>query len=138
MNPIERKCKCCKIIKPHTDFHKDSTNPLGFGYRCKECGKKYQISYAKKNRKKLTEYYRIKRRRVKDTLVKENGGKCCICGYNRCFGALGFHHTEPSKKDFCVGRQTGIHKARKEAKKCVLVCSNCHFEIHSGIVIIPS
>jgi len=86
----------------------------------------------------LTEYYRIKRRRVKDTLVKENGGKCCICGYNRCFGALGFHHTEPSKKDFCVGRQTGIHKARKEAKKCVLVCSNCHFEIHSGIVIIPS
>lgn len=135
---ITRKCKYCKIIKTPDSFYQDKTNPLGFGYGCKECLKQYQKTYNKINRKKLTEYYRIKRRRVKNTLILENGGKCVICGYNKYIGSLGFHHKDPSKKDFCVGRQTGINKARKECKKCILVCSNCHGEIHGGITPLPN
>jgi predicted HNH restriction endonuclease len=52
-------------------------------------------------------------------------------------GALEFHHKDPSQKDFHVST-TGIHKAREEVKKCILVCSNCHMELHGGIIPIPS
>ena len=134
---ISRKCKYCKVVKTSDDFYKDKTNPLGFGYGCKECLKQFQKKYIIKNRKKLTEYYRNKRRKIKTTLIKENGGKCSICGYDKYIGALAFHHKNPSQKDFCVGRQTGINKARKEAKKCILVCANCHAEVHGGITSTP-
>ncbi len=97
----------------------------------------YQRHYNKENRAKVTEASRIKRQHIKDTLVSEHGGKCKICGYSRHRGALQFHHRDPSQKDYHVA-QTGIHKARKEAKKCVLVCSNCHMEIHAGLVTIST
>jgi hypothetical protein len=92
----------------------------------------YQRDYNKKNRQKVTIASRLKRRKIKEILVIEHGGKCVICGYSKYLGALNFHHRDPSKKDFHVS-MTGINKARKEAVKCALVCSNCHMEIHGGV-----
>lgn len=40
------------------------------------------------------------RKRTKIALVEYKGGKCCICGYNKCIEALEFHHLDPSQKDF--------------------------------------
>lgn len=58
------------------------------------------------------------------------------CGYNKSFRALHFHHKDPSKKDDDINSLVSrgqITQAREEAKKCVLVCANCHAEIHEGI-----
>lgn len=68
---------------------------------------------------------------VKD-LKKEFGGKCSLCGYDKCDDALQFHHIDPSKKEFSLGMKRGykIETLREELKKCILVCSNCHIEIH--------
>lgn len=96
---------------------------------------KYQRRYNKVNRVKVTESARLKRQRIKKILIAEHGGKCRLCGYSRYSGALAFHHRDPSKKDFHVS-QTGIHKARQEAKKCILLCKNCHDEVHAGMVSI--
>lgn len=77
----------------------------------------------------------IKRRAIKRALVKYKGGKCKICGYDKCMRALEFHHLDPSKKDFhpskCLTKSMNLLK--KEADKCILVCSNCHAEIHDKL-----
>ena len=130
---ISRKCKYCKIVKPSNEFYRDRANPLGFGYGCKKCLTEFQREYNKKNRKMVTEKTRIKRQNIKKLLVAENGGKCFVCGYNKYIGALDFHHKDPNTKDFSVGRLSGINMAREECKKCILLCSNCHNEVHGGI-----
>ena len=77
-------------------------------------------------------HFRTSRQRLKEKLVKYKGGKCEICGYNKCINALEFHHLDPTKKDFGIanGNAIAFEKAKKEVDKCILVCSNCHREIH--------
>jgi predicted transcriptional regulator len=74
------------------------------------------------------------RRRKKIELVEYLGGKCQICGYNNCISALQFHHKNPNEKDFTIsGKSYSIEKLKKEAYKCILVCANCHHEIHEKL-----
>lgn len=77
----------------------------------------------------------ILRRSMKVQAIKLLGGKCSICGYNKCLDALEFHHEDPSVKEFKLGSgNTMSWKIYKsEALKCILVCSNCHKEIHSKL-----
>ncbi len=77
----------------------------------------------------------ILRRNMKLQAIKLLGGKCCICGYNKCIDALEFHHKNPNQKDFKLGSGNTISwkEYKQEALKCILVCSNCHKEIHSEI-----
>ena len=76
------------------------------------------------------------RRRAKQRLVEEAGGKCQICGYDRYMGALQFHHVDPSTKSFLLsmrGCTRSIAKLRAEAAKCQLLCANCHAEVEAGL-----
>lgn len=95
-------------------------------------------------------YYRCKacrsaavtkrRRDVKAILVAEAGGRCAICGYDRCRAALAFHHLDPDAKRMHVsadGRGTALDVLRAEARKCVLLCHNCHAEVESGTAAVP-
>jgi transposase len=87
------------------------------GYRCLRC---------------RSEAVARRRRRVKEILVDEAGGACQACGYNRCIAALEFHHRDPADKRFALshrGVARSLAKARSEAGKCVLLCSNCNVEI---------
>jgi transposase len=43
-----------------------------------------------------------RRRRLKEILVSEAGGRCSICGYDRYIGALQFHHRDGTAKEFGV------------------------------------
>jgi PHP family Zn ribbon phosphoesterase len=75
-----------------------------------------------------------KRRDKLKLLAVEYKGSCCsICGYNKCVAALEFHHTDPSEKDFGIsakGLTRSWDKLKEELDKCILVCANCHREIH--------
>jgi len=76
-----------------------------------------------------------RRRRLKKTLVAEAGGCCRLCGYSRCLGALEFHHLEPDDKAFSLSEEgvtRSIARARAEARKCALLCANCHAEVEAG------
>ena len=77
--------------------------------------------------------------KVKRILVAEAGGCCAVCGYDRCMVNLHFHHVDPSTKSFALSVATGkaLSKLREEAKKCVLVCANCHGEIESRLIPSP-
>lgn len=75
-------------------------------------------------------------KRTKQYLVKYKGGKCEIetCGYDKCIDALEFHHRDPNKKDFGIGGSTkSIEKLKAEVDKCIMVCANCHREIHAEL-----
>jgi len=74
-----------------------------------------------------------RRRKVKAMAVAHMGGKCVKCGYNKCIAALEFHHLDPAQKDFNLARKGytfSWDRVREEVEKCILVCANCHREIH--------
>src|SRR3954462_4151196 len=77
--------------------------------------------------------------KIKRILTAEAGGACRVCGYDRCVFSLHFHHVDPATKSFAVTTARGKSLAafREEAKKCVLVCANCHGEIESGLIESP-
>lgn len=92
------------------------------GYRCNKC---------------RAEAVARRRRRVKRLLVDEAGGRCSVCGYDRCIAALEFHHLVPADKSFSLshrGVTRSLAKARSEASKCALLCANCHAEVEAGLV----
>lgn len=74
------------------------------------------------------------RKAMKKEAVKRKGGKCEICGYSKNISALQFHHINPQNKKFGLANNGIIHpwdEYWEEAQKCILVCANCHAEIHS-------
>jgi hypothetical protein len=71
------------------------------------------------------------RRKLKVRAVEYKGGKCSRCPYNKCLAALQFHHLDPKKKDFKIGgRLNSWAKLRPELEKTILLCANCHIELH--------
>ncbi len=74
---------------------------------------------------------KISKQEIKKQAVAIKGGKCCRCGYNKCINALEFHHIDPAKKTVSISKLTRLdNEAIQELDKCILVCSNCHREIH--------
>lgn len=120
---IEHKsCRTCSKIKPLTDFYFRSKWGRAYAV-CIECN-----TLRDKNR----------RQEFKKWCVEYKGGKCEICGYNKCMRSLDFHHRDPEQKDFEISAnwKVGKDKAMKELDKCSLICRNCHGEIHSGLISI--
>lgn len=75
------------------------------------------------------------RKRTKRKLIEHKGGSCELCGYSKCDRALEFHHLNPDEKDFGIsGKSLSFDKLKDEVDKCILVCSNCHSEIHDGLI----
>lgn len=75
---------------------------------------------------------RTKRDKVKKELIALAGGGCKICGYNRSPWSLTFHHRVPHEKEFSLSDLVSYSAKRvqEEAKKCDLLCQNCHMELH--------
>ena len=70
----------------------------------------------------------------KRELVLAKGGECEKCGYDRNLSSLIFHHINPkTKKRSLTLRECSNNKLEvllEEAKKCKLLCHNCHGEEH--------
>ena len=124
-----------QVIKQANELYKQLGN-------IKKVAKQMHISYDRLRnviisdkitpKKRDTSSYR---REVKRKLIEYKGGKCQICGYNRYQEALEFHHLDPSQKDFTIsGGTKSFESLKPEVDKCILVCANCHREIHAGLI----
>lgn len=89
----------------------------GCRYICKTCDTERTVDRLRDYKKETVEY---------------KGGKCVKCGYSKCFGAMDFHHLDPKKKDPNWKRMKNrkLESVIEELDKCILVCKNCHAEIH--------
>jgi len=93
--------------------------------------KKYDKKYYLKNKKNIYEKKRNRIRNCKIELLGILGGKCSNCGYKKCPAALDFHHKGNKESEVMVLlKNYSKEKALKEAKKCILLCANCHRELH--------
>lgn len=95
--------------------------------------KKTKLS-VEERKKRTSMFAMLHRKNNKKRAVEYLGGKCKLCGYNKCIEALSFHHRNPEEKEFNISH-TNIRweKLKIELEKCVLLCHNCHDEVHAGI-----
>lgn len=128
-----------ELIIKIQEFYKNNTT--------EETAKEFRISkstvkrYVDNKRVKLTEeekrkknYNKIKsfRQKTKEKAIEYKGGKCEKCGYDKCSWVFDFHHINPEEKDFSISRYSTLAwwKIKKELDKCVMLCANCHRELH--------
>lgn len=89
-----------------------------------------------KNKQDLYDY-QVKRwidRKIK--AIEYKGGSCTSCGYAKHYSALEFHHPNPLEKD-CDWNKLRLKswdKITSELDKCILLCSNCHREVHYSAI----
>jgi predicted transcriptional regulator len=116
----DRKCPKCKEVKSVENFY-NRRNGKGNSVYCKKCSNKEVTN---------------RQRKFKEKCVAYKGGKCEICGYNKCVGALDFHHQDRSEKDFGIAQKKTYKydsSIERELDKCMLLCSNCHRELHYNV-----
>jgi hypothetical protein len=80
------------------------------------------------------------RRETKRRAIALFGDVCGACGEAYVPAALEFHHPDSSKKEFAIsvdGIYRSWEKVRKELEICVMLCANCHAEIHAGARTLP-
>ena len=95
------------------------------------------VGYEESRKKQQVEHVTKRRQQLKKMAIEYKGGKCFICGYDRCDAALEFHHLDPNEKDFGIaqnGYTRSWEKVKNELDKCICVCANCHREIHTGVI----
>ena len=92
-----------------------------------------KFKHKTKNKRNTEDY----RKKIKQQCVNYKGGKCQVCGYCKCIEALEFHHINHLEKEFTISGGTRSFESLKlELDKCILLCANCHRELHSGKIIL--
>lgn len=142
----------CTDCVPKNVYHTMSAKQaceFGYNYNthkiCNKCGiikekNEENFSFSKNNAP--NSYCKIcvntmviaRTRAMKEKCIEYKGGCCQKCGYDKCSNALDFHHLDPSQKDFNISGNMGknFDKIKLELDKCILVCANCHREIHGA------
>jgi len=112
--------KAKRLVKEHRCTYCNETDPSNFYGKmrscCKDCHN--QLGYTSQ-KEKIFDY------------AKSRGPvECSICGYDKLFAALEWHHRDPKEKDPSWNRGWNYARLKTELDKCDLVCANCHREIH--------
>ncbi len=136
---VECKCGCGTMIKSKDRYGRSKEYVSGHnGRKYKDKGQ-YKREWNYRNRQKRYEYKREYIASRKLELIHMLGGKCEICGIKgneRNIAIFDFHHKNPDEKEFNLGQNTigniAFEKVKVEARKCKLLCSNCHRMLHFG------
>lgn len=130
-----QKCRHCKKQKPLNDFSIKKGEPTTL---CLNCKREYQKKWYENNKEKTIKRLKRNEKRIKDWYRDYKESLSCeICGESESC-CLQFHHKNGLEKENNIGhmvhRCNSIDKIKKEMAKCQVVCANCHFKIHAGVV----
>lgn len=130
-----------KIINSYELFH---NRPIftGMKLKCEICGnelngrqRRFCSIKCKNGKHQLYSWQHDRGMKYRNELISLAGGKCVICGYNKNTSVLHFHHIDPTTKLFQLDVRSCSNRSKEkclvEMRKCKLVCSNCHGEIHN-------
>lgn len=117
-NPVKTKriCPKCETEKNIEEFY-NRRGIKGSSVYCKKCSIEQTL---------------IRQRKFKIKCIQYKGSKCEKCGYDKCPNALEFHHINDNK-EFNISncKLTKFdERITQELNKCILLCANCHREIH--------
>lgn len=117
-NEFMKQCTQCQIEKPLDEFYKQvQKGKNGQSWNCRDS---MCISCR-------SLYASERRRNVKEQAVKYLGGICKDCKKRFPPYVYDFHHLDPNKKDFSIGKQAKkFDSIKAELEKCILLCANCH------------
>lgn len=140
-----RKCRECENLIPNRSFIDGKWRNLQRRVFCLECipfgVRNTKPDITKKSETPVERVIRLrnysKNRRIfnKNRAIEYMGGKCKICGYNKCIDAFDYHHLNPNDKEVDVSRiyTYSWKRIKSELDKCILLCANCHREVESGL-----
>lgn len=122
---MSKLCQACGVKKSLTEFHKigsqrraDGTLRQNYRPECKQCANAHW-------------------KQRMDNIFAKSGivWECSRCGYSKCKRALDLHHVDPAEKDIHVSAMWTYTEARilNEISKCIVLCANCHREVHDEI-----
>ena len=131
-----KKCSRCKEVKEFTAFCKQSRSKDGYQPACKVC---MNDSYNRSRKKKHDHYIQTakdRRRTITDQIRNWKSERGCLCCAEKFGPCLELHHLDSSiKEDNPSNYITKSFDAfLQEAKKCVVLCANCHRKVHHGII----
>lgn len=129
-----KQCNTCHETKPLSEFNKKSSTKDGLERYCKSCHQARNKKHYEANKQTYIatamKWQQVKREwwvEYKKTL------SCSVCGESRHW-CLDFHHLDPSEKDDTVSQMVvhncSTERILEEVSKCVVVCRNCHADIH--------
>jgi hypothetical protein len=104
------------------------------GRQTKYCSRKCKNTFNNHNYQSYqSQQLRGRKRKLK--LIELKGAACSNCGYSKNYSALEFHHINPNIKEFQLDLRSLSNRKweiiLKEVEKCILICSNCHSELHN-------
>lgn len=126
---IMKSCPRCTYVKVLRDFHNNRRTKDKKCYNCKFCRNKERQYYHKKSGKEAARRYkqllRYNNRKKMIEYLQARG--CADCG-NKNPIVLDFHHLKNKYKNISALLAQGAFWDRilQEAKKCIIVCANCH------------
>lgn len=139
---ICEKDGCCNEIAYKIDDKYVNIQRRRFCFICSPFNSKNtrDLNKTKVAKSRKTTYQSVKKYRhnKKQKCVDYKGGSCSICGYKKCLQSLEFHHLNPKEKDFTISSKNHLNMddTKKELDKCVLLCRNCHAEVHAGVTLL--
>ena len=106
-------------------------------FLCVDCGESGPVKFYGKQKARCKKCHvqqtNLRRRNLKLAAIEYKGGRCLHCGYDKYYGALQFHHTDPTQKDPSGFLWNTFESVKIELDKCILLCANCHAEEHYRI-----
>lgn len=132
---MQKKCTKCGKWKEEGEFSWKNKAKGKRRAQCRDCVRKEdreRYSTDLKRQESIKEAHKNQityiRRYIQE--VKEHS-KCVICGESRWY-VLDFHHL--GNKDFTIAQKVkegcSLNTIKREIEKCIVVCANCHRELH--------
>lgn len=145
---MSKKCKICGKIIPYSIIIDNKRRNLKNRTKCLDClpfgSSPYSVSnlvkeeFLERKRKNTKDHYKRNKINIENksknrrlSLVRLIGG-CQICGHDKPYN-IAFHHIGFYKKEFDIDRRKCQYSwkiIKPELLKCVMICHNCHGDIH--------
>lgn len=115
----------------------DKTKPDGLQTKCKDCHKSYVKKHYLENKQSYRESSISRRSKIRSWISNLKSSCGCLFCSEKAYQCLDFHHLDGNEKELTLSEAKNSMSNEdliKEAKKCIIVCSNCHRKIHANLI----